>query len=799
MTVSKLYEYMSEKVIPESVMPQNITSILSDDDDSVVPELDAFTFLNRVRALGIGSADFLYLLKGCNAPAAAVEKIENNPAMNLQTLVVTLEESGLTAQDYTRMLYTARQIWERTLTMRIDNVRIAKKEAYDEPASDTEADTTEENTVLNEATAPQQGEKADAKEEQTAAPADNNDNDTHEQESALIEAESDTADEADIENDDKVAESDEVSAESKDADTGNDETVAESNEVATESEDEAAESADAKEEPAPVLTGRQRPKKEYSKNDDFDAFFDENKPVKRHKGKIAAAAVGAAVLAGLCVYMDTAGFTPVENTLPTASFAESKEALFAELFYAYNGGTIGGESVYAMPDFRQQLFGDMLISTPEELGCYTIGSSSFAVSPELITVYGEQEGALIARSTITPPEGARFTRVHTSPKSLTAVFESESYAGFATYDESGKQLHIIKQHGKPTDITIGADSISFGTVYVPPFTESFTVSDTEKYLPLYETGSETKTIPAESILSDGENSGCGYAVFGEYSTESGELISANAALGNPVYSDSEEFFAIMLTTEGHRLLSLGNDNSTELLDIAELIACDMGDVVMTRPIESAEDMLSSTVEPEDIQPLIATAEKNENGEIKIYLRGFDMQPISAITGVPEEMTSIYIEGGVLFICGENGVLNAADISNPEAPRFIEFTQLNGTVREDLALVHDISDKAVKLTLYKHSENGTVAELGSCTKPISPAEGKTAEMCGGNAVYIGDETLSGAAYTYFDGVSMISEFAVFGKTNTAFTLFDDKNGFTAAAELDGTVYLIYGDNSYTIEK
>ena len=123
MTVSKLYDYMTEKVVPESVMPQNISAVLMDDENPTIPELDAFTFLNRVRALGIGSADFLYLLKGCNAPEEAVEKIENNPAMNLQTLIVTLDGSGLTSQDYTRMLYTARQIWERTLTMRLDRVQ----------------------------------------------------------------------------------------------------------------------------------------------------------------------------------------------------------------------------------------------------------------------------------------------------------------------------------------------------------------------------------------------------------------------------------------------------------------------------------------------------------------------------------------------------------------------------------------------------------------------------------------------------------------------------------------------------
>lgn len=762
MTVSKLYEYMSEKVVPESVMPQNITSILADDDEPTIPELDAFTFLNRVRALGIGSADFLYLLKGCDAPESAVEKIENNPAMNLQSLVVTLEESGLTSQDYTRMLYTARQIWERTLTMRIEKVQ-----PTEEPEEDYSDDYEDEQPYED---IPQESEAI------------------AEDEAVGFDEEPDYDSEAD--DTEESGDPDEDYGEDEESDSADDDYEEAESEPDEKDEDE----------PQPVLTGRQRPQKEYSKNDDFDSFFDENKPVKRHNGKIAAAAVGAAVLTGLALAMDYVGFKPAEISLPTATFAESEEKLFAEIFYAYDNGSgnIGGESVYGFSDSRQQLFGEMLITTPEELGCYTLGSSAFAAAPQLITVYGEQDGELVTKTTITPPEGARFTEIVTSPKQLTAVFVSDEGAGFAAYDESGKQLFSTLQHGTLTDITIDAESISLGTVYVPKFSESFTVSEGEKYLPLYETGGEIRTIPADYIVTDGESSGCGYAVFGEYSLENGEVISTTAALGDPLYSDSEEFMAIMLTDEGSRLITLDKEGSPELLDVADLITCDMGDVVMTKLPEDAEPY-DSTIEFEDIQPVIATAEKDENGELKIFLRGFDLKPVSAITGVPEEMTSIRIEDGILYICGENGVLNAADISNPIEPRFIEFTEANGAIRDNYALTCDIEDKAVKLTLYKHNDVDKAVEAGSCTRPVSPADGKTAEMCGGNTLFIGDETLAGAAYTYFDGVSMISEYAVFGKTNTAFTLFDDKDGFTAAVETDGTVHLVYGEDSFTVQR
>ena len=53
MTVSEIRSLMLEKVIPESLLPQNIAVCLMD-ENAAPPELDAFTFLNRLRSLGIG-------------------------------------------------------------------------------------------------------------------------------------------------------------------------------------------------------------------------------------------------------------------------------------------------------------------------------------------------------------------------------------------------------------------------------------------------------------------------------------------------------------------------------------------------------------------------------------------------------------------------------------------------------------------------------------------------------------------------------------------------------------------------
>lgn len=128
MTVGEMRELMRRRVVPEEIVPQNIIDLLiMDDEDAAVPELDAFTFLSRLRGLGIGSADFVYLMEGCGAPQAVVDRIKNNPAMNLQGLILTLENSELTADDYSRILYTARQIWERTLTLRLRKSEMASQ------------------------------------------------------------------------------------------------------------------------------------------------------------------------------------------------------------------------------------------------------------------------------------------------------------------------------------------------------------------------------------------------------------------------------------------------------------------------------------------------------------------------------------------------------------------------------------------------------------------------------------------------------------------------------------------------
>ncbi len=115
MTVEEMRAIMRRRVVPENLVVQNIVDYLID-DSAQLPQMNAFTFLSRLHELGMESADFLTLLEGCGAPSSVIDKIKANPAMNLHNLVLTLENSELTPDDYSEMLYTARLVWEQTKT-----------------------------------------------------------------------------------------------------------------------------------------------------------------------------------------------------------------------------------------------------------------------------------------------------------------------------------------------------------------------------------------------------------------------------------------------------------------------------------------------------------------------------------------------------------------------------------------------------------------------------------------------------------------------------------------------------------
>lgn len=736
MTVSKIHDLMTEKVVPESVMPQNISACLMD-EDPVVPELDAFTFLNRVRALGIGSADFLYLLKGCGAPEEAVEKIQNNPAMNLQSLIVTLESSGLTSQDYTRMLYTARQIWEKTLTVRLDKVKAAES-GRDEDISADEPEDVNDEVTDTEVSAP------DKKEFVVNIPRDTEEYEEADASSPEIEEHEEP--EVDADEDDAPAYSDVVQD----------------------------------------RIGYQRIPR------------DEDAPAN-HSGKIVAASIGACLLVGFGVAIDHTDFFAAEDKLPSAVMAADHTEIFNDIYTAYTAGSFGGENVLLPSDSTERVFGDLLITQPQELGVYNVGDSAFAASPELITVYAEKDDNAYILCEITPPEGAEFIEIVCGKEQLAAVFADDNSVGVAAYSDKGEVLYTIHQAGVLTDIcTNKLDTISFGTVFTPDFSESFTIDQTSQYLPLISAGGEVCTVSADRIARTEGANGCSYAVYGEYSLTDGSIVDNAAALGDPIYSDADKFMAVMKADSGYDIILHGDSEENPLLTthINDLIACDMGDTVAIILSEDAEPY-DSVIKTDKEFNIVATAERETDGSTTVYLHSFGFEKVAAVTNIPAEVTSIKMTQGKLYICDENGTAMVMDISDPAAPKIMELTAAEGVIRDEYALCSSVAEGLLKLTLYK-LDGETAAEAGSTTKAISAPEGEIAEMCNGNTFHIGGEERCAAAYTYFDGVSVISAYALFGKTNTAYTLFDDKNGFTAAVPLGDRLYLFYGKNALKIE-
>lgn len=686
---------MTDKIVPESVVPQNIAACLMEDNPTI-PELDAFTFLNRVRALGIGSADFLYLLKGCGAPEEAIEKIESNPAMNLQSLIVTLDRSGLTSKDYTRMLYTARQMWERTLTMQISDLEDEEEEHIPSPAEI----------------------------------AEETDNDEYEDITDSTDSENET--------DDQIEGSDEI--------TEND-----------------------KEETVSAV----------------------------HTGKIAAAAIGACVLLGLSGVMNFFDLTKPSEPVINAHYAADHTEIFSNIYTAYTAGKLGGENTFSITPDDSELFGKLMIKHPQELGVHSFAGSAAAAEKNRITIYNSIEDALVTKAIISPPEGAHFVEVFTKNDKLYAIFSDSNNAGFTAFDSSGKALFSMHQAGVLTDIAVDDTGISLGTVYIPDYNRSFTIDDLEEYMPVIYLDGKGKVLPAYNIALTDSTNGCGYAVYGKYDPETGAALRTAAILGDPVYSDADNFMAVMKNESGYDIIS-GYTDGEELTaaELTSVSACDMGDKEILVISEDTDPTDSSTPATESVANVIATAEKDENGADIIYLRGHDMEPISAIVNIPSEISALRLDGDTLYVYGENGVQMAADISDPKSPALIEFTDTYGITKDGLALCGEVSDKLVRFTLYQMVDN-EMREINNSSKIVN-AVGEAPALGGGNTFYIESAERCAAAYTYFDGVSVVSEFALFGKSNTAHTLFDDKTGFTSAALINDQLHLIYDSNSIIIK-
>ena len=816
--VVQLRDYMAEKVIPEKVMPQNIAEFLMD-EEAELPELNAFTFLNRLRSLGIGSADFLYLLEGCGAPAEAIERIRRNPAMNLQSLIITLDSSGLTSQDYTRMLYTARQMWERTLTMRLENM-IPKSQPCEEnqfvdtaeiAVSAPEADITKnrgaipDERELEKETAPLSDGIADYTSEMTSIETEEypEPEDDPELLAAMAYYKNIFSPTAEESGSISVEHQDMPSAVFDDSDNFSEPLSAENNsqynerygDSADDSErtDEKYYSAENPDSYSEIKSDKynnplngntyELPDEEYEKFEGTSEFVqidagavmreitsgleEDDEPFQPvhvrtrqeggyHKGALLSAAVGAAAVFAASAAVSAMGFEP--ESMFNLKRAEEYTDIFAQTFTSYNSGLLGG-SPFKMQS-SGEILGNLLIEPPEkenELGVFNTDGYIYAAENNGIAVY-ERSGSLTERGTLFPPDGTEFITVFEQNGAIFAVFSGKN-CGFMKIEKE-EPLYISEQDGVLTDIIIENGCIKLGSVYVPEFNEDFTAEQTDKYLP--ETGA-AGILPAESVLLSGE--GCGYAVNAAYDTADGSVLSGSAVMGRAVYSAADGRFAAMEYGDGFLLTALSENIITE--EVEELIGC------------------------AHIGELTATAERGEEGTA-IYLRDADLKPSAAIKNLSEEIRSLSFSGSILLVNGDNGAFAAIDCSDAENPKPLDLTKRTGAVKDGFALCGEISGALLTYTLYNMD-----GVLSSYSVTLSEKELPTLDIGGKNTLIINPERC-GFSFECFDGVCKVSKYIIFGHGGTERTLYDDKTGFTAAAEFDGGIGLIYGGGAMLVE-
>ena len=752
MTVSKLRENMLQKVVPEKVMPQNIEALLHSDGESELPELDAFTFLNRLRSLGIGSADFLYLLKGCGAPEAAVSEIERDPAMNLQSLIVTLDGAGLTSQDYTRMLYTARQLWERTLTMRLDAARAPSVTEYAEHSAQSDPAELEYKP---------QSDPAELEYEPQSDPAEREYEPQDDPAELEYEPQDDPA-EREYEPQDDPAEREyepqDDPAELEYEPQSDPEALNISARVYTETtqfmraeanalpEDETEESNETEESDEAY---------EAEESDEPEEYPETKEPAERgaaHTGALVAAAVGALVVIAAGTLAELTDF----GALARARYADNYEDIFAQIYASYNAGVIGGENAapYAVPN--EQLFAGILVESTGGQAAVCLDDFAYFAQADSLLVYERGADGLSERAAIEPPEGAQFLCVREENGALYAVFSGETSGAMRLSD--GEAAYISEQDGVLTDIAFVDGEVRIGTVYVPPFTQSFTVQDVQEYLP---SAGGALIEPQRVLLSD--TKGCGYALAARYSAENGGLMGCTAVLGDPVFTRADGTAGVLADGGG----------------------------LIVQPLETPVFHKTGAISAWACEGGVLALAETQDGTERIYLRGEDMSPLAGFENLAEKPLRLSLSGGTLCAYGENGVFMSADCADPAAPAMLSPERKSGVILGDTALICEKTASGLRLSLH-----GAQGELCAYEKQLSAQELETLRFGGAQTVFT-DGALCGAEYSRFDGVSMVSEYVVFGRQNIVKTLYDDPAGYTAAALVGGEMFVLSGEKALSL--
>lgn len=781
MTVEEMRAIMRRRVVPEDLVVQNIVEYLMD-ESAQLPKLSAFAFLNRIHDLGMSAKDFTVLLEGCGAPQSAVEKIKANPAMSLNNLVLTLENSGLTSDDYSEMLYTARMVFEQTQTT-ADALERAASENSEE---DEERTVSELFDDIPEETgkATEEDTEESVSEEKTSVGGTMPEDNKYDTETELSEKETEADEDADVAEEhvpeNKAEENADIlddtstliisidpkklkkgSAERSlnpeslfddDADERSEDDEKDKSGVSDEEIDEKAN--DEAEDTESPSEGHE--KLDETKDDESDH---DSKKGGYNKPALIISAVGACVLLLLCAYFTFFGKT--DPFVKKIGYAEDNDAIFAEVYDSYNAGNMGGEK--AQSYFAgEKLFGNILVSQ-SDLGIVSDGDFVYICSEKKLEAYDDKDISSAAKAEILPPENTEFVDLFQNGDSVIAVFSGKE-CGFMNI-KKGYVNFTVHQDGELCDFSATENEISFGSVYVPHYTHTFNSSDVNEYIP--RVGKDEKTALSAGNILLGEASGCSYAVWGKYSLADGSTLAARAALGDPVYAGASGMCAMNFTDKSGAALG-------KIVSLSE------------EPVVKETEAIFAAAECADMFAALG------NQNIKLF--DAQLEEKSILNNLPALPDKMKFSGKVLLLGKEDGVFSAISCANIDAPTVLETTKENGVVFGDSAVTFK-TDSQIEASLL-HLENGEVKQTGSFSKSLSESELSTLEIGGAETAAFG-EGVCAFAFKYFDGVSIVSQCIMFGKDNSERTLYDDRTGYTAVFSFDGSIYAVSSKGLETV--
>lgn len=536
-------------------------------------------------------------------------------------------------------------------------------------------------------------------------------------------------------------------------------------------------------------TAKQAPKKKRVL-DDNDPYYDDDydRPKKRpggfkiHKSALIAAAVAVVALivinVAISIYLSNN-----MNKVKIIDYAKDANAVFTDIYLSNKDGITGGNTVLGYKSDRADVFGDLLICS-NGLGAFSSGNNVYSVLDNKIITAEFTDGELTERGRFEPAEGTHFVGAFIEDGgALIAVYASLDSkktgieCGYLKIQGS-EVLYTVRQDGRLTDFAYKNGEVKLASVYTPSFYKSFKAENTEVYLPKVGAGGTMEPIKPEDVILSGTK-GYSYALSASYNVQSGKSASTKAAMGNPVYASADGRFVM----NGSDTDKKGNVTEYGLL-INALESVD------TEDTESGKIPLTEKIGKVSCAAFFENGcAVYENGVITLRDKKFASSGM-ALGNLARIPTSLKFSGSTLIASDENGAFLAADCSNISAqPQIIGLTQVSGIAGNEAAVTLEQLANGVKITRYV-LENGSAKQISTFTRELPDDQVRTL-VCGTANAMIARSGCCGAAYSYFDGVSVISEFVTLSDASETATLFDDKTGFEYAFESsqDGKVYAV----------